>query len=82
MQMLGCALSKLAETLIFSDSLLAYVQKSLPLLAATIESAITEKNLECIFIVPQYPEDNPKLIISYGEKMDNERYRKVLTEYC
>lgn len=80
-QMLHNALSKLSETLSFSDSLILYVKQGLYQLATSIESAIKSENLERIFIVPKYPEDNPKLIISYGEKMDNELYRKVLTEF-
>lgn len=80
-QMLHDALSKLSETLSFSDSLIVYVKQSLYQLATAIESAIKAENLERVFIVPKYPEDNPKLIISYGEKMDNELYRKVLTEF-
>lgn len=80
-QMLHDALSKLSETLSFSDSLILYVKQSLYQLATAIESAIKAENLERVFIVPKYPEDNPKLIISYGEKMDNELYRKVLTEF-
>ncbi|MGL5255349.1 MAG: DUF6179 domain-containing protein [Phocaeicola sp.] len=63
-QMLGNALMKLAESLSFSGNVLAYVQQSLPQLALAIESAEKTGNLEYIFIVPQYPEDNPKLIIS------------------
>lgn len=77
-KMLHDALSKLAENLSFSYSLIEYVQQSLPLLTVAIESAIKTRNLERVFIVPQYPENNPKLTISYGEKMDNARYRKVL----
>lgn len=80
-QMLGDALSKLAEILSFSDSLIAYVKQSLPQLVAAIESAIKTENLERIFIVSMYLENNPKLMISYGEKMNNELYRKVLAEF-
>lgn len=76
--MLHDALLKLAESLSFSDSLFAYVQQSLPLLAVAIEIAMKTESLEHVFIVSQYPEDNSKLTISYGEKMDNAKYREIL----
>lgn len=75
------ALSKLEKTLSFSDSLISYVKQSLCSLATAIENGIKTGNLERIFIVPKYLEDNPKLLISYGEKMDDEQYRKLLTEF-
>lgn len=77
-QILYDALLKLTESLSFSNSLIVYVQQSLSQLAVTIESAMEIGSLECVFIIPRYPEDNPKLTISYGEKMDNAKYRKVL----
>lgn len=80
-QTLTAALSELGRNFSFSENLLKYVKQSLPLLAVAIESAAKVGSLDRIFIVPKYPEDNPKLIVSYGEKMDDELYRKVLDEF-
>jgi hypothetical protein len=80
-QALSAAFSELCGIFSFSKALKEYVKKSLPLIAAAIESATAMGILDRVFIAPRYPEDNPKLIVSYGEKMDDELYRKVLDEF-
>ncbi|MDF2632791.1 MAG: hypothetical protein K0Q85_1387 [Caproiciproducens sp.] len=80
-QLLATAFAELVQSYSFADSLQAYVKESLPLLAVAIECAAKMGSLDRIFIVPKYPEDAPKLIVSYGEKMDDALYRKVLAEF-
>lgn len=80
-RLLGRALSKLEKSLSFSDSLRAYVKQSLPPLAATIASAAEAGRLAQIFIVKSYPENNPRLTVAYGERMENRAYRGVLQEF-
>lgn len=75
---LNSAFLKLAKSLSFSDSLTAYVKQSLPQLAAEIKSAVKAESINQIFIAPAFPQSSPKLIMHYGEKMDDEEYRKIL----
>jgi hypothetical protein len=74
------AAGQLSELLELSESLKRYLSGSLPQIAAAIENAVLLKTLNRVFILPKYPENNPKLIVSFGEKMDDEKYRKVLEE--
>lgn len=64
----------------FSQELTRYVKNSLPLIASNIEVAARNHTLNRIFYTPAFPEKNPKIIFSYGEKMDDEQYRKVIAE--
>jgi hypothetical protein len=57
-----------------------YIQKSLPLIAYKIEIAMREQSLGHVFYTPDYPEKKPKLYFSFGDKMDNGQYRKVIDE--
>ena len=71
---------QLSAQLELSEPLQKYVGESLPQLAATIEIAARLLTLDRVFLVPQYPENNPQLIFSFGEKMADEKYSKVLEE--
>lgn len=69
---------KLYERLQCSDGLSRYIQDGLAVIVDKINRAISENTLNRIFILPTYPEDNPKIIFSYGKKMDDELYRNVI----
>ncbi|HCC36042.1 MAG TPA: hypothetical protein DEQ02_10630 [Ruminococcaceae bacterium] len=62
------------------SGLARYIQNSLPLIAGKIETAAREHTLDRIFFTPDFPENKPKIIFSYGEKMDDEQYRKIINE--
>ena len=64
----------------FSHGLESYIQKSLHLIADRIENAMREQSLGHVFRAPSYPERKPKIYFSFGDKMDNGQYRKVLNE--
>lgn len=64
----------------FPHELELYIQKSLSFIAEKIEIAMREQSLDHVFYTPSYPEHKPKLYFSFGEKMDNEQYRKVINE--
>lgn len=64
----------------FSQELTNYLQNSLPLIANNITVAARGQTLKRIFFVPAFPENKPKIIFSYGEKMNDEQYRKVIEE--
>ena len=71
---------QLCALLGLSKSLKRYLNGSLPQIAAVIENAVLLQTLDRVFILPKYPENNMKLIFYFGEKMDDEKYRKVLEE--
>lgn len=79
-KMLGEALDSLSGSMALRDSLKDYLVDSLPQIAASIENALQFKTLDRVFIVPRYPENKETVIVSFGVKMDNETYRKVLEE--
>jgi hypothetical protein len=64
----------------FPHELELYIQRSLPFIGDKIEIAMGKQSLDHIFYRPVYPEHKPKLYFSFGDKMDNEQYRKVVNE--
>jgi hypothetical protein len=63
-----------------SNGLARYIQNSLPLIASKIEIAAQGNTLDRVFFTPAFPENKPKILFSFGEKMDNEQYRKITEE--
>jgi len=63
-----------------SNGLAQYIRNNLPLIAGKIEMAAKGHTLNRVFFIPAFPENNPKIIVSFGEKMDDEKYRKVIEE--
>ncbi|MCB8815302.1 DUF6179 domain-containing protein [Desulfosporosinus shakirovi] len=74
------AVSQLSGLLKLTEPLKRYLRVSLPQIAAVIENAVLLQTLDRVFILPKYPENNRQLIFSFGEKMKDEKYRKVLEE--
>jgi hypothetical protein len=64
----------------FSHELDMYIQGSLSFIVDKIEFAMHEQSLDHVFYTPSYPEHKPKMFFSFGDKMDNEQYRKVIDE--
>jgi len=62
------------------NGLARYIQNSLPLIASKIEIAAQGNTLDRVFFTPAFPENKPKILFSFGEKMDNEQYRKIIEE--
>jgi len=63
-----------------SNELERYIQNSLPLIASRIEVAAQRNELSRVFFIPAYPDNRPTILFSFGEKMDNEQYRKIIEE--
>ncbi len=63
-----------------SRKLALYIKNSMVLIAGKINFAVKENMLRRIFLTPSFPERNPKIIFSHGDKMENEQYRKVLEQ--
>lgn len=68
------------ELNIQSKYLQQYMGNSLSAIISTVCNAVKENTLNKVFIVPKYPEQNPKVYFSYGEKMDDEKYRNTISE--
>lgn len=74
------AVGRLSALMELTEPLKRYLVGSLPQIATAIEKAVLLQTLDRVFILPKYPENNTKLIFSFGEKMDDKKYRKVLEE--
>ena len=70
---------KLNRIFDFSPQLYRYIKSCLPPIARTLKSA-DNKRLDKVFFRPDYPEGRPQITYSFGEKMPDEQYRKVLDE--
>ncbi|MCI1960150.1 MAG: DUF6179 domain-containing protein [Clostridia bacterium] len=77
-EILGQALELVKQKLSLKDSLFKYLSDSLPKIASAVKNAEDTKTIDKIFIIPAYPENNPKIEFSYGKKMDNELYRRII----
>ncbi|NLO85395.1 MAG: hypothetical protein GX096_08205 [Clostridiales bacterium] len=74
------AFAELGVSLGLLGSLNRYVQSSLPAIESKIRLAARQQTLDQIFFVSAYPENDPIIQISFGEKMEDEAYRNVLDE--
>lgn len=71
---------ELGQRFQFSQELLQYIQNSLPLIVSNIEIAAKKHTLNRVFFTPTYPEHNPQITFSYGLKMEDDLYRKLIAE--
>lgn len=55
-----------------------YIHLCIPKLAETIQKSVVLKTMDKIFLVPAYPERDPKITISYGERMNDIKYQTLL----
>ncbi|WP_456297869.1 DUF6179 domain-containing protein [Anaerovirgula multivorans] len=74
------AVTELKQYILLADNLERYIKVSLSLIAVEVKSAVVTQTLDKVFIVAKYPENDPKIYFSFGNKMDNEIYRKVVNE--
>ncbi len=74
------AAKELTRCLQCSSGLSSYIQSSLPVITSKIEIAAQGHTLNRVFFTPVFPENKPKIIFSFGEKMADEQYRKVVEE--
>lgn len=54
-----------------------YITSCIPKVVKTTQNAVAMKTLDKVFIIPNDPEQQPKIIISYGERMDDIKYQKL-----
>ena len=74
------AVSRLVSMMDCPQGLVQYIQGSLPCIILEIQKAVSEQTLNQVFALPSFPENKPKMIVSFGDKMDNEQYRKIIEE--
>ena len=63
-----------------NPSLRAYIESSLPEIAAKIETALKLNTLNKVFITPKNPDTEPKIYYESADKMDDKKYRKLIEE--
>lgn len=71
--------SELQRIFSFSEGLSNYMEESIKIIYKRILDA-KKTDIWRIFYSPYFPENNPKIHFSFGDKMDNERYRHILDE--
>lgn len=55
-----------------------YISLCLPKLALTIQNAVMKRTLDKVFLLPAKPEEEPKMIISYGKRMNDKNYKELV----
>lgn len=55
-----------------------YISMSIPKFTLIIQNAIITNTLDKVFLVPSYPEQQQKITFSYGERMDDLKYNKLV----
>lgn len=72
------------DTLVYnldcSQNLINYINNSLPLIISRIQAASKEQMLDKLFIKPFFPENEAKIFVSYGDKMNDEKYKEIVEE--
>ena len=74
------AVEQLNTLMELTQPLKKYISNSLIQIAEEIENAVELRTLKCVFIIPKYPDRASKITFNFGDKMDDERYRKILDE--
>lgn len=72
------ALLYLNKEMDLSQVSMQYVSLCIPKLATTIKNAVKMKTLDKVFLIPAYPEQEPKIILSYGDRMSDREYQKLV----
>ena len=55
-----------------------YASLCIPKLAAIILNAVKMKTLDKVFLIPTYPEQEPQIILSYGDRMNDTEYQRLV----
>lgn len=70
----------LCEQLMITDSQQHdYIKAALPRISASIFMALSINSLQTVFVSPKQVKEVPQISFSYGEKMDDELYRDVIS---
>lgn len=55
-----------------------YICLCIPKFAETSQKSVVLKTMDKVFLAPAYPERETKITISYGERMDDTKYQKLV----
>lgn len=77
-QIIKKALDKLMDELNCSSDLSDYLKNSITKITVSIKNAAHHNCLDKVFLIPFYPEENQKVVLSYGEQMDDKSYMSML----
>lgn len=55
-----------------------YASLYIPKFAAIVLNAVKTKTLDKVFLLPAYPEQEPQIILSYGDRMNDSNYQKLV----
>ena len=72
------ALSRLSEEMDLPQVSIHYASLCIPKLTTTIRTAVKMKTLDKVFLIPFYPEQEPKIMLSYGDRMSDRQYQKLV----
>lgn len=72
------ALFCLNEKIDLPQIFIRYASLCIPKLTATILNAVKMKTLDKVFLIPAYPEQEPQIIFSYGDRMNDHAYQKLV----
>ncbi|MCR1897476.1 DUF6179 domain-containing protein [Irregularibacter muris] len=77
-QLIKNALDKLIAELGCSSDLSNYLRNSITKIAVSIKNAAHHNCLDKVFLIPFSPEDHQKILLSYGQRMDDKSYTAIL----
>ena len=75
---LESTLTRLEQNITLSPRSQKYIRRCLPRLTDTIRSAAEMKTLDKVFLIPVSPAQEQTVCFSYGDRMDDIKYRKLL----
>lgn len=75
---LAQALCDLEREIILPKTAKQYISLCIPAFASSIMNSTKMKNLDKLFLVPSYPEYDTKIMFSYGIRMDDKNYQKLV----
>lgn len=72
------ALFDLYKKMDLPQNSMQYASMCIPKLATTILNAVKMKTLDKVFLIPAYPEQEVQIILSYGDRMSDKEYQKLV----
>lgn len=75
---LAQALCDLEREIILPKTAKQYISLCIPAFASSIMNSTKMKTLDKLFLVPSYPEYDTKIMFSYGIRMDDKNYQKLV----
>lgn len=77
---LSAALLALEEKMDLPQLSMRYAFRCIPKLVPVILNAVKQKALDKVFLVPAYPEREPHILVSYGDRMSDGEYQRLVEQ--